>query len=186
MDKVVIRAARASDAEAMPGLEQSAGDRFRSLPGWDWVAEGDNRSLAAYRDFVAGGWCWVAGHDDRHLLCGFIAAERFAGELHIHELAVALDRQRQGIGRSLLCVAISTALAQGLEAVTLTTFTRVPWNQPFYARMGFVRPSIDRMGERLTCILEREAAAGLPIDLRCAMRLSLDPDRQIATARDLS
>ena len=47
-----------------------------------------------------------------------------------------LDWQGKGIGRRLIaCVADRPA--KGLASLTLTTFRDVPWNAPFYARLGF-------------------------------------------------
>ena len=60
-----------------------------------------------------------------------------------------------------------------LEGVTLTTFRDAPWNAPFYARMGFRLLSGNEAGPRLTDLLRREAQRGLPLELRCGMRLDL-------------
>jgi GNAT superfamily N-acetyltransferase len=170
--EMTVRLAQAGDAVVMPGLEQSAGELFRTLPGWAWLADGDNRALDTYRTFVAGGWCWVA-EDHRRIVRGFIAAEHVDDELHIHELAVTIGQQRRGIGSALMKAAISAAIAAKLRAVTLTTFLQIPWNEPAYARMGFVRLASDELGPRLSGVLEQEAKAGLPRDLRCAMRLPI-------------
>ncbi|CPQ92972.1 acetyltransferase [Bordetella pertussis] len=65
----------------------------------------------------------------------------------------------------------------GLPAITLTTFRDLPWNQPFYARLGFATLQADGLNVRLQAILAREASLGLPAARRCAMR------REIAAAR---
>lgn len=53
------------------------------------------------------------------------------------------------------------ARQQGLKVMTLTTFTDVPWNAPYYARLGFqVVPENEwTAGQRR--IREHEAATGL-------------------------
>jgi GNAT superfamily N-acetyltransferase len=172
MPPIALRKARVEDAAAMPSLEQSAGELFRTLPDLAWLAGRDNLEEARYRELVAGGWCWVAG-DSQDGVCAFLAAEPLEEELHIWELAVALDRQRLGIGRTLIQAAITAATRHGFRAVTLTTFADVAWNAPFYERVGFRRLASTELGPRLHAVLRREAEAGLPSDRRCAMRLAL-------------
>jgi GNAT superfamily N-acetyltransferase len=169
---ILVRPARAADVAAMPALEQSAGVLFRNIPDLAHVADGENRSEQCYRALVAGGWCRVA-EDGRRNVCGFICAERHGAELHIWELAVRLDRQRLGIGSRLLTVTIQQAARCHVESATLTTFSHVAWNAPFYERLGFRRVPRRNLDARLRAILRSEAEAGLPIRRRCAMRLTL-------------
>ena len=182
-----VRPARRADASAMPGLEQSAGELFRTLPDLAYIAEGANQDEGRYRDLVAGGWCWVA-EDTEGKVCAFLAAEAADDELHIHEIGVALDRQRLGIGRALIQAAVAAAPRGGFRAITLTTFGDVAWNAPIYERMGFRRVTPPDRGARLDAILRREIEAGLPADRRCAMRLTFDQGkggRSAAEDRDL-
>jgi len=169
---VLVRAARAADVAAMPALEQSAGELFRSIPDLAHVADGENRSEQCYRALVAGGWCRVAesGQGD---VCGFLCAELHGAELHICELAVRLDCQRLGLGQKLMTMTIRAARRRQIGSVTLTTFSDVAWNAPFYERLGFDRLSRRDMGTRLRAVLRREVEAGLPARRRCAMRLTL-------------
>src|SRR5262245_50518589 len=134
MPPIALRKARIEDAAAMPRLEQSAGELFRTLPDLGWLADGDNLEEARYRELVAGGWCWV-GEEDEDRVWAFLAAEPMEEELHICELGVALDRQRLGIGRALIQAAIAAATRHGFTAITLTTFADVAWNAPFYERV---------------------------------------------------
>jgi hypothetical protein len=71
----------------------------------------------------------------------------------------------------LLDAARDHARAQGLAALTLTTFRHVAWNGPFYARYGFVELHEDALDEHLARTVRAETARGLPN--RCAMRLVL-------------
>jgi GNAT superfamily N-acetyltransferase len=172
MTEFTIRLATADDVALMPALEQSAGELFRTLPDLAHIADGDNLAESRYRELVAGGWCRVATVGGA--IGGFIAAEVAGDELHVCELAVALDRQRLGIGRTLMRSVIVDAVVQGLGAVTLTTFNHVAWNAPVYERWGFRVVPDAELGPRLGCILDREAEAGLPRDRRCAMRFVLE------------
>jgi len=106
-------------------------------------------------------------------LAGFLAAQQAGDALHIWELSVRQDQQRKGTGRALIAQAAAFAREQGLQALTLSTFRSVAWNQPMYLRLGFTVLSPEDCDERLRGILRREIAAGLPGERRCAMRLHL-------------
>jgi GNAT superfamily N-acetyltransferase len=175
-----IRMARDNDAEALPCIEQSAGEAFRTITELAWLADGDNVSLERHRALIAQGSCWVAA-DDQDRPVGFLSAGIEGDVLHIWELDVRLDRQGSGIGRALLQQAIMDARRRGLAAVTLTTFREVAWNAPFYRKSGFRILEGAEVDERLASLLIGEAEHGMPAEQRCAMRLDLgrlnpDPD----------
>ena len=56
-----------------------------------------------------------------------------------------------------------------LACVTLTTFTEVPWNAPFYRRLGFEHCAGATLDKRLAQILVQEYGCGFAPDSRCAM-----------------
>ena len=102
------------------------------------------------------------------VLAGFLAAQLVGDALHIAELAVSLDHQQQGLGRALMAAADARAGDLGLAALTLTTFTDVPWNAPFYEKLGFEKLTADSLDDRLADILARRNRAGLAETLRDA------------------
>ena len=55
----------------------------------------------------------------------------------------------------------------GATQVTLTTYRDLPWNAPFYRRLGFMEPPI--MPAHLTNLLRLEAEHGHDPALRCGM-----------------
>ena len=67
---------------------------------------------------------------------GFILTEPLDDALFIVEVAVHQAWQQQGIG-GCCWSGLSSARQMGCPAVTLTTFREVPWNAPFYTRLGF-------------------------------------------------
>ncbi|MBZ9990257.1 GNAT family N-acetyltransferase [Mesorhizobium sp. BH1-1-5] len=167
---ITIRPARAEDAEALPGIEQSAGEAFRAIAELAWLADGDNVSVERHRALIAAGACWVAA-DGRGRPVGFLSAGIESDALHIWELDVRLDRQGQGIGRALLERAVADARQRGLAGVTLTTFRAVAWNAPFYRKSGFRILEGIEIDDRLASLLADEAEHGMALDQRCAMRL---------------
>ena len=165
-----IRLATKSDAVALPEIEQSAGELFRTLPELSWIADEPIGTAEEFLPLIEAGTVWVAEGDGSGIV-GELRGRIADDALHIVELAVSRAFQQRGIGRALIDVARSWAHDRGLRALTLTTFRHVAWNAPFYARYGFVELSDSQLGQRLATILRDEAAHGLPD--RCAMRLPL-------------
>jgi GNAT superfamily N-acetyltransferase len=169
---ITVRPARLADAPNFPRVEQSAGELFRTIEHLAWIADSENLTDPQYADYIQCGTSWVALTPDGQLV-GFLCAEVMEDDLHIHELAVALEFQRQGIGGRLLETAVAWAVARGLSGVTLTTFRSVAWNQPFYERAGFETLGEARMSPRLASIMKFEISMGLQANERCGMRRPL-------------
>ena len=64
----------------------------------------------------------------------------------------------QGRGRALVEAVCSWAAANGYPAVTLTTFRDVPWNAPFYSKLGF--RELTELTPGLEAIRSHERAIG--------------------------
>ena len=168
-----VRLAAPADASLLPDVERSADAASRSVPDLAWV-EGDGViSAERHRGLIHKGDVWIV-EDAAAVLAGFLSAERFGGELHVWGLAVRRERQGSGLGRRLLEAAIARARDAGVDSITLTTFCNVPWNEPFYARLGFETLGEGALGPRLTETLEREVAHGLPRERRCGMRMRIN------------
>ncbi|HEY2519096.1 MAG TPA: GNAT family N-acetyltransferase, partial [Streptosporangiaceae bacterium] len=69
--------------------------------------------------------------------------------------------------------AASVAVAAGQPALTLTTFTEVPWNAPYYERLGFRRLPDSEVTTGLRAIRRHETAHGLDRWPRVTMRRDL-------------
>ena len=166
---ITVRPTRPGDVTALPAIERAAGERFRDYPELAWLAEGEVISAEQHLDYAERGLSWLALANDQPV--GFILAELHASSLFIVELSVHLDWQGKGIGRRLIACVADQARKRGLASLTLTTFRDVPWNAPFYARLGF--EMITTLTPELREKREEEMAHGLAYDARCAMRLPL-------------
>jgi len=168
----VVRRARQNDAAALPAIERSAAELFRTDPTLAWLADTDVASAAQHRQAIDNAHVWVAETTSAQL-AGFIRALDFDNQLHIEELSVSLAFQGQGVGRRLVLTAIEHARHEQLRAVTLTTFRDVPWNAPFYQRMGFVEVAPGEHAAHLLDALQKEIEHGFADERRCAMHLIL-------------
>lgn len=107
---------------------------------------------------------------------GFALADTLDGAAHLQELDVLPRFGRRGIGANLVRRIVDWAKEQSLSSVILTTFAQVPWNAPWYERLGFRALEPHALTVGLSDVLAQERAAGLMVMERVAMRLALSPD----------
>jgi len=105
---------------------------------------------------------------------GYIRVELVDGQPHIEGVSVRPSHMRRGIGGALVSAACRWATEQGHRQITLCTFGDVPWNGPFYARLGFTE--IPAPSPALRALRQREVRLGLDgMGRRCVMRRTLTP-----------
>jgi GNAT superfamily N-acetyltransferase len=167
-----VRRASLADAVALPAIERSAAQLFRLDPSLAWLTDAEVPAAARHLQAIEQAYVWVAANSDGQLI-GFVRAVTIDQHLHIEELSVSQAFQGQGTGRALVAAVIEQARAMQLNSVTLTTFRDLPWNAPFYQRMGFVELANVQADRHLRDALQAEIACGFPPERRCAMRLPL-------------
>jgi len=167
-----LRLARPDDADHMPAIEAAAAQLFLDDPDLAHFDPNDTWTPDELRRLIRKGHCLVSHVGDA--MAGFLAAQPFRRELHIWEMDVDPRFQRRGIGAGLVRAAQIDARNSGFKALTLTTFRDLPWNAPFYARLGFEEVTALDAHPRLASELANEADDGLPIERRCAMIAFLD------------
>ncbi|MFD0527057.1 GNAT family N-acetyltransferase [Kitasatospora arboriphila] len=168
-----IRAARPEDVPVLQEIERAAGEVFREV-GMPEIAADEPFSDEEFAPFLAAGLAWVAT-DGGDRPVAYLLAERVDGDLHVEQVSVHPGSARQGLGRALIDRAARRAAAEGLPALTLTTFAEVPWNAPYYARCGFTVLDGPQIGPQLRAVREREAAHGLDRWPRVCMRRAVRP-----------
>ncbi|NEC90122.1 GNAT family N-acetyltransferase [Streptomyces sp. SID12501] len=163
-----IRPARAAELPALRAVERAAGYPFREL-GMAEIADDEPPALDVLESYRRAGRAWVATDDDAHPLA-YLIAEPVDGALHIEQVSVHPDFAHRRIGRALLTYAADRARDEGLTHLTLTTFTEVPWNAPYYARLGFRTLDDAELTPGLRKIRVLEAEHGLDRWPRVCMR----------------
>jgi ribosomal protein S18 acetylase RimI-like enzyme len=167
--------ARVEDVPTMQAVEVAAGARFgavddpriaRCADAAPYPAEGLTRAATEGR-------AWVAV-DDLGAVIGFALAWVVDGEGHLDELAVAPAHGRRGVGRALVDAVVAWTAEHGLPSVTLTTFRDVPWNGPYYEKLGF--HIVDPLSPALQALVDEQATWGLVPELRVVMRRLLSDD----------
>lgn len=103
---------------------------------------------------------------------GFAAVGEADGCAHLDEVAVLPGRMRRGVGSRLVEAACGWARDHGYSAITLTTYADIPWNQPFFERLGFA--TVHEYGPDVATLRAAECAARLDeVGARVVMRKDL-------------
>ena len=163
-----IDAAAPCHLEDLPLIELAAASCFR---GYDVPPTlfTETTPLSVFADAQASGHLRVALSSSGACV-GFGLFEPWGERLHLEELDVRPEHGRRGVGAALVRDIERWAVAHGFAEVNLTTYRDIPWNGPFYRRLGYgvVRP--EDLGAELAARLEAEAARGLDSLPRVAMR----------------
>lgn len=115
------------------------------------------------------GRLWVALADD--VPVGFAHVEVLEpATAHLEEIDVHPAHGRRGLGTRLVMVVCAWARSARYRSVTLTTFRDVPWNMPFYARLGFEEIPPHQFSPALLSVVQDETRRGLDPARRVAMR----------------
>lgn len=166
-----IRPGHVDDVPALADVERAAATMFVPYGLAELFSETSEVAKldAAARD----GRLWVAT-DAAGSVVGFALAAVVGGVAHLDELDVHPDHGRRGVGRALVDAVIAWARARGHRALTLNTMRDVPWNAPYYEKLGFVILPDDALPPALADLRRREVEHGLPGERRVSMRRALD------------
>jgi GNAT superfamily N-acetyltransferase len=75
---------------------------------------------------------------DRHeAVVGYAIACEVDETLYLQQIDVAPQHGRRGIGSALVGAACAWAKHHSYCIVSLSTFRDIPWNAPFYSKLGF-------------------------------------------------
>ncbi|MEL6813728.1 MAG: GNAT family N-acetyltransferase [Cyanobacteria bacterium J06598_3] len=116
---------------------------------------------------------WVAVHSEpRHQQqpVGFIVVKFLLESCFIVELDVHADHGRKGIGSALVRACLEGTRRRGFNRTTLTTFRHIPWNIPFYRRLGFEILPPEAWPNDIRAIVQHEARYGFARDKRVVMQ----------------
>jgi GNAT superfamily N-acetyltransferase len=151
---VDVRPAVVDDVPAMQEIERQAGELFRDV-GMPTITDDPPLDAQVLEAFVDDARAWVIDGPDGDA-AAYLLIEAIDDGAHIVQVSVRPEHGRRGLGRQLVDRAEEWARAQGLRSLTLTTFRDVPWNGPYYARLGFTTVPVNEQGPQLRAIVEAE------------------------------
>ncbi len=154
----------------LPDLERSAAELFRDAVPAELLENVTSQSvfLAAQLE----GTLWVAvGSGDQPV--GFARAVVTGPRAHLAELDVLPAHGRRGVGTALVQTVVDWACTNRFSEITLTTYRDLPWNAPFYARLGFSIVPVAEWDADLRRRFEEEAGLESERSKRVVMRKRL-------------
>ncbi|WP_037176069.1 GNAT family N-acetyltransferase [Rhodococcus sp. UNC363MFTsu5.1] len=164
----MIRSATTTDLVHLPAIEIAAGLPFRSV-GMDAVADDDPPTVRELAEYQRAGRAWVATTED-DVPIGYALALAVDGAAHLEQVSVDPAHAGRRLGAALIDEVERWAAERKYPWLTLTTFAQVPWNAPYYERLGFRVVPADELTPGLRSIREHEADRGLDAWPRVTMR----------------
>jgi GNAT superfamily N-acetyltransferase len=179
----LVRLATDDDVPLLAAIEVAAGERFRSV-GMDDIAEDEPLPEAELLAAVADDRLWVAelgaaadadgpsGAAPVEVV-GYALALGGAGQAHLEQVSVVPWAGGRGVGAALVDAVADWGRRQGAPSLTLATFAELPWNAPWYRRLGFEEVPEDELDDDLRAVIAHEIEMGLDVSLRVCMRRPL-------------
>jgi len=175
---VAIRLARPSDLRHLAAVEDSGVAMFVEHLGPDLAPALVAPAPSGLDRDLQPGFILVAVEGSR--VTGFAHVTDLDGHGHLEQLSVLPERGRRGIGSALVRAALEEARWAGYDDLSLCTYRDVPWNGPFYARLGFVE--VERLAPYQQRLRDHEVAVGLDADgVRVVMSRALGRPRRHVT-----
>ena len=156
MNSKTIRLGKFDDLATLQDLERAAGAPFAEY-GMSSIADDDPISIDLLADYCRDERLWVCVDTMDHPIA-YIIVDIVDECGHIEQVSVHPTQSGRRIGHALIETVAEWASHRKLQALTLTTFSEIPWNAPYYERLGFeIVPHAEQSpGLRRIRNLERE------------------------------
>ena len=160
-----IRPARTDEIERVREIERVSATRFL---GTDraWLADDEPTDARTLAERIGTGGLLVAA--DGEVPVAFVMFRSVEGCAYVEQIDVLPSHARRGIGAALLEAVAGVARARGWPALTLSTFKDVPFNAPYYARLGFA--VVEELTPGLAKVRAEHEARGLDETARVFMQ----------------
>jgi GNAT superfamily N-acetyltransferase len=171
LPNVTFRFAAPHDAGAIRAIEFEAGQRFVSV-GMTGIADAPPMSLELAERKIAAGEIIVAVEADM-IRVGFVMFEPQPTRIYVQELDVLTSHAGRRIGAALIEQVAQLARTRGLSQLVLSTYREVPWNAPYYRRLGFREIEPAELDAALIARRDAHITRGLDESKRVFMRRDL-------------
>jgi predicted N-acetyltransferase YhbS len=153
-----LRNGRIDEIDAVREIERFAAARFIDI-GMAWITEDEPTDAITLSQRVAEGRLIVIDHGG--LPVAAVIFSPVDGDAYIEELDVLPAHAGHRLAARLIDEVAKRAAALGLARLTLSTFRNVPWNAPYYRRLGFEEMAEADLGPGHRAIREQHHAKGL-------------------------
>jgi GNAT superfamily N-acetyltransferase len=167
---LIIRKCRIDEVDFLAEIEKEASKLFSDY-GLEAGALADATLKEEFVQAAEQGLLWVAVISGK--IIGFALVLIIEGQPLLAELDVLPQFGKRGIGTKLLNEVISWAKFKKYSIITLTTFKNIPWNYPFYKKMGFMVLPENLYTSGINKLVEHEHSRGLYQEERCVMQMKI-------------
>jgi GNAT superfamily N-acetyltransferase len=173
-----VRPARGNEVGELQNIDLASATLFRGTGLIDFGPLGEPEQPIPedrLRKGFGDGLIWVAV-DQLDELVGFALCSDRGEDLYLDQLSVLPRHGRQGLGTRLVRRCLQEAEARSFRRVSLSTFRKVPWNRPFYRKLGFREIPVWRLHDWQLEIRELQKQT-MDVKLRCFMQRSVKRGR---------
>jgi GNAT superfamily N-acetyltransferase len=173
-----VRPARGNEVGELQNIDLASATLFRGTGLIDFGPLGEPEQPIPedrLRKGFGDGLIWVAV-DQLDELVGFALCSDRGEDLYLDQLSVLPRHGRQGLGTRLVRRCLQEAEARSFRRVSLSTFRKVPWNGPFYRKLGFREIPVWRLQDWQLEIRELQKQT-MEVKLRCFMQRSVKRGR---------
>lgn len=160
-----LRPADPAEIPLIREIERASARRFIGL--MDALAADEPSPVEILAARIASDGLLVAVEADTPI--AFVMFRPVEDGLYIEQLDVLPAFAGRRIGAALLDAVAERARTRGLKRLTLSTFRDVPWNAPYYRRLGFIDIADDALTPGLLEIRREHLARGLDESQRTFM-----------------
>ncbi|RZK84470.1 MAG: GNAT family N-acetyltransferase [Methylobacterium sp.] len=160
-----LRAATTSEIERVREIERASASRFVGTARAA-LADDEPTDAATLAQRIGAGGLLVAEQDGEAV--AFVMFRQVEGCGYIEQIDVLPSHERLGIGARLIEAVGEVARGRGWPALTLSTFKDVPFNAPYYRRLGFA--DVEVLTPGMAEIRAEHEARGLDEASRVFMR----------------
>ena len=160
---VAIRPALPAEIEAVREIERASAQRFVGL--MDAIAADEPSPAALLVQRLGDDGLLVATVDG--VLAAFVMFRPLEDRLYVEQIDVLPAFAGRRLGAALMDAVSQRARTLGLAGLVLSTFRDVPWNAPYYRRLGFV--ALETLTPGLLAVRAEHLARGLDEDRRLFM-----------------
>jgi GNAT superfamily N-acetyltransferase len=169
-----VRPARGNEIGELQNIDLASATLFRGSGLIDFGPLGEPTQPIPedrLRKGFGDGLIWVAV-DQMEELVGFALCSDRGNDLYLDQLSVLPRHGRQGLGTRLVRRCLQEGEARSYKWVSLSTFRKVPWNGPFYRKLGFREIPVWRLQDWQVEIRELQKTT-MDVKLRCFMQRSV-------------
>jgi len=163
-----LRPAEMTEIERVREIERASASRFIGI-GMVELAEDEPTAAETLARRISTGGLVVAS-DEAGAPVAFVMFREIDGCAYIEQLDVLPSHAGKRIGAALIDEVEARAREASWPALLLSTFKDVPWNAPYYRRLGFADVPDAELSDALRRIRAEHEARGLDETRRVFMR----------------